>query len=147
MPNRARQLEETEPSRQSSKARSLKVVTEDDQPKGDASLTQEAMASWREGQRRCRARKRHNWGPYTVWEYRNHYLVVEQCSHCRNRRSAEFVKTAFGLRKATDWQPEYREGYLLPRGAMRITEDLHDELTAADILSRKILEAPDYEDD
>lgn len=109
-------------------------------PAGDESLTREAMALWKEGQRRCRARKRHNWGPYTVWEYRNHYEVVEVCSHCRNKRSADFAKTG---RKLTPWKAVYREGYLLPRGAMRIVEDLHDELWLGDILSRRIVEAPD----
>jgi hypothetical protein len=104
------------------------------------------MALWKEGQRRCRARGRHNWAPYTVYEHRNWYEVVEQCSHCRNRRSAEFVETAHGLRKASGWKPDYRDGYLLPRGAMRIDEDLHDELTAADILNRRIVEVSDDDD-
>lgn len=125
-------------------ARTLHVV--DDTPPGDPSLTQEAMAGWKPGQRTCRARKRHNWGPYTVWEHRTFYDVVEQCSHCRNRRHADFVKTARGLRKASPWKPDYRDGYLLPKGAMRIDEDLHDELTASDILSRKIVEVLDDEE-
>lgn len=55
--------------------------------------------------------------------------------------------TVRGLRKVTDWQPEYRDGYLLPRGAMRLDDDLKDELTASDILSRKIVEVPDEDDD
>ena len=114
---------------------------------GDPSLTRETMSAWKEGQRRCRARKRHNWGPYTVYEHRSYYEVVEQCSHCRNRRSAEFVKTTYGIRKATQWRQDYRDGYLLPRGAMRIDEDLHDELTATDILSRKMVEVLDDEED
>lgn len=124
-------------------------VVEEDQPekKGDSSLTRETMGSWKQGQRTCRARKRHNWGPFTVWEHRSFYEVVEQCSHCRNRRSAEFTQTAYGLRKTTPWRPDYRDGYLLPRGAMAIDEDLHDELTAADILSRKIVEVPNEEDE
>lgn len=126
-----------------SAARKLKVVP-DEAPPGDLDLTRETMSSWREGQRRCRARKRHNWGPYTVWEYRNHYEVVEQCSHCRNRRVADFSVTG---RKLTKWRPDYREGYLLPKGAMRITDDLHDELMLADILSRKIVEVAFDEDE
>lgn len=116
-------------------------------PPGDLDLTRETMASWRAGQRTCRARKRHNWGPFTVYEYRHHYEVVEQCSHCRNRRKADFVKTANGLRKADKWKPDYRDGYLLPKGAARIDDDLHDELTASDILSRKIVEVPDEDED
>lgn len=140
MPRAARESQQATPSR-SSRGRTLKVVTEvPDEPIGDQSLTLEAMSGWREGQRRCRARKRHNWGPYTVWEYRNHYEVVEQCSHCRNRRVADFAKTG---RKLTDWKPDYRDGYLLPRGAARIDEDLQDELILTDILSRRIVEAPD----
>lgn len=116
----------------------------EDRP-GDASLTREAMSSWDDGQRRCRARKRHNWGPHTVYEHRTYYEVVERCSHCKNRRRANFIKTAFGLRQEDRWQPDYRDGYLLPRGAMRIEDDIREELVAADILSRRIIEVPDDE--
>jgi hypothetical protein len=119
-----------------SAARNLRSVP-DEAPPGDPDKTRETVSSWREGQRRCRARKRHNWGPYTVYEYRNHYEVVEQCSHCRNRRSADFSMTG---RKLTRWQPEYREGYLLPKGAMRLDDDMHDELMLGDILTRRIVE-------
>lgn len=106
------------------------------------------MAGWSSGQRRCRARKRHNWGPFAVWEHRTFYDVVEQCSHCRNRRQADFVKTPRGLRQATKWKPDYRNGYLLPKGAARLDEDLHDELMAQDILTRKIVEVEDdYDED
>lgn len=118
-----------------------------DPPPGDESLTLEAMAGWKEGQRRCRGRKRHNWGPYTVYEHGTFWDVVEQCSHCRNRRHAPFVPTARGMRKNDKWKPDYRDGYLLPKGAMRITEDLQDELTAADILSRRIVEVPDEDEE
>jgi hypothetical protein len=118
--------------------------------KGDPTLTREAFSQWREGQRRCRARKRHNWGPYTVYEHKVpgsrsavRYEVVEQCSHCRNRRRADFVTTQYGLRQVDRWAPEYREGYLLPKGAMAIDDDLRDELVASDILSRKIIEVLD----
>ena len=126
--------------------RALRVVEEEPLP-GDPSLTRETMAHWRAGQRTCRARKRHNWGPFTVWEHRDFYEVVEQCSHCRNRRVAEFIKTEHGLRKATGWKADYRDGYLLPKGAMRIDDDLHDELTASDILSRKVVEVVDDPDE
>jgi hypothetical protein len=123
----------------------LRVVqAELEEPTGDISLTREAMSGWREGQRRCRARKRHNWGPHTVLEYRYHYEVVEQCTHCRNRRKADFSKTG---RKLTAWKADYREGYLLPKGAQRIVDELQDELWLGDILSRRIVEAPDPEDE
>jgi len=127
----------------------LRVVTPEssDPLSGDPDLTREAMAGWKEGQRRCRGRKRHNWGPGTVFEHGSWYDVVEQCSHCRNRRSAPFVKTAHGLRKADKWKPIYREGYLLPKGAQRIDDDMMDELVAADILSRKIVEFLDDGED
>lgn len=129
-------------------ARRLQSVKVDPEPpKGDPSLTREALQGWREGQKRCRARRRHNWNPYTVWEYRNHYEVVEQCSHCRNRRSADFVNTTYGLRQSTKWKADYREGYLLPAGAQRIDDDMRDELVASDILSRRIVEAPDSADE
>lgn len=105
------------------------------------------MSLWKEGQRRCRGRKRHNWGPGTVYEHRTYLEVVEQCGHCRNRRTADFARTAHGVRKVTDWKPIYRDGYLLPKGAMRIDEDLQDELTADDILSRRIVEVLDDNDD
>lgn len=120
---------------------------ESEPPTGDPDLTREAMALWKEGQRRCRARGRHNWGPHAVYEHRNHYEVVERCGHCRNRRTADFAKTTYGLRKVTDWKAVYLDGYLLPRGAMRVVEDIQDELVAADILSRRIIEVPDEDDD
>lgn len=126
----------------------LKLVNvPDEPPRGDTSLTREAMSGWSAGQRKCRARKRHNWGPYTVWEHRNYYDVVERCSHCNNRRQADFVRTAHGIRQQTKWKPDYRGNYLLPKGAARLDEDLHDELMAADILSRKIVEVTDDEED
>ena len=128
----------------------LRVVGYDDQPpRGDEEKTREAMAGWSPGQRRCRARKRHNWGPFTVYQHRNFYDVVESCSHCKNRRHAHFIETKWGLRQETDWKPDYRNDYLLPKGAMplRRSESLMDELTAADILSRRIVEVPDDDDD
>lgn len=126
------------------RARALRAVAEQvEPPRGDTSLTLETMSQWKEGQRRCRARKRHNWGPFTVYEYRNHYEVVEQCTHCRNRRVADFAKTG---RKIDKWKPDYRDGYLLPRGAARIDDDLHDELMLGDILSRRIVEVPNEEE-
>lgn len=124
----------------------LKLVNVDEEPPGDAMLTREAMAEWKEGQRRCRARGRHNWGPFTVYAHGTWYDVVEQCSHCRNRRSADFVVTERGLRKATKWKADYRDGYLLPKGAQRLDEGMHDELWAADILSRKQVAVKDEDD-
>jgi hypothetical protein len=130
------------------RAGALRVVAEvsnpPDEPRGDPSKTMEAVAGWREGQRRCRARKRHNWGPYGVWEHRSHYEVVEQCGHCRNRRTADFNKVGH---KLTNWRPDYRDGYLLPKGAARIDEDLHDALMLSDILSRKVVEVPNEDED
>lgn len=121
----------------------LKVVRDEPPPLiGDPSLTQEAVSAWSPGQRKCRARKRHNWGPFTVWEHATTYDVVERCTHCGNRRHADFDKRG---RKITKWKPDYRNGYLLPKGAAPIDEDLHDELMLGDILSRKILPAPDEE--
>lgn len=110
---------------------------------GDPSLTAEAMNSWREGQRRCRARKRHNWQAHTVREFRSHYEVMERCSSCFNRRVCDFSKTG---RRINKWQPIYRDNYLLPKGAQRITEDLHDELVLGDILSRRIVEVLDEDE-
>lgn len=127
----------------------LKLVSEEpvkEQPPGDSDLTRETMAAWKEGQKRCRARGRHNWGPGPVYDHGTWYDVVEQCTHCRNRRSAPYVVTARGLRKAETWKPDYRDGYLLPRGAARIDDDLKDELVAGDILGRKIIEVLDDED-
>lgn len=124
----------------------LRVVDERplEEPTGDIQLTEEAMSEWSAGQRRCRGRKRHNWGPHTVFEHVTFYEVVERCSHCRNRRRAEFTKRG---RQATKWKPDYRDGYLLPKGAARITGDLQDNLVLADILSRRIVEVVDDEDD
>lgn len=124
----------------------LRVVQDEiEELRGDVDLTREAMSVWREGQRRCRARRRHNWGPFTVFEHRHHYEVVEQCSHCRNRRSADFNKQG---RKLTKWAPEYREGYLLPKGAtpLRQLDDFQDELVLGDILTRRIVEVLDDDD-
>ena len=128
-------------------AQALRAVREPEPVVGDHSLTEEAIQNWTQGQRRCRGRKRHNWGPFTVYEHGTWMEVVEQCSHCRNRRAAPFVKTARGLRKSDKWKPDYRANYLLPKGAARIDEDLQDELVAADIYSRKIVEVLDDEDD
>lgn len=124
----------------------LRVLEQRDmESSGDPTLTQEAMAAWTKGQRVCRARKRHNWGPFTVYQHGNWYDVVERCTHCLNRRHAPFVQTSRGLRKADKWKADYRDGYLLPKGAMAIDDDLHDELTAADIFSRKLVKADDGE--
>lgn len=123
----------------------MRVVNEvEEGPKGDPTLTLQAVSGWKDGQRRCRARKRHNWGPFAVWEHLNFYDVVEQCSHCRNRRAADFNKRG---RQLTRWKADYRDGYLLPRGAQRIDEDLHDELMLSDILSRRIVEVTDEDED
>lgn len=128
----------------SPRASALRVVREQSrEPQGDPSLTQEAVAGWREGQRRCRARRRHMWAPFTVREFRGHYEVTERCSSCLNRRVADFAKTG---RKINKWQPIYRDNYLLPHGAMRIDEDLQDELVLGDILSRRIVEVLDEDD-
>lgn len=126
--------------------RALRAVKDepDEQPQGDSSLTRETIAGWKQGQRRCRARKRHNWRPLTVWEHRSYFDVVEQCSECRNRRSADYNKQGH---KLTDWKPDYRDGYLLPKGAMRLDDELRDELSLTDILSRRIVEVVDDEDD
>lgn len=129
----------------SPRANALRVVAEEPEyVPGDPSLTAETMSLWREGQRRCRARRRHNWQPQTVREYKHHYEVLERCSHCMNRRVADYNKMG---RKITKWQMIYRDNYLLPHGAQRITDDLQDELSLGDILSRRIIEAPDDEDD
>jgi hypothetical protein len=56
---------------------------------------------------------------------------------------ADFAKTG---RKINKWQPIYRDNYLLPHGAMRIDEDLQDELVLGDILSRRIVEVLDEDD-
>ena len=129
-------------------ARKLHLVSDEPEtPPGDPDLTRLAITVWKSGQRICRGRKRHNWGAFTVFEHRTWLEVVEQCSHCRNRRSAPFVKTERGLRKADKWKPDYRDNYLLPKGAMRIEGDLQDELVAADIYSRKIIEVLDEEED
>jgi hypothetical protein len=129
----------------SPRASALRVVS--NQAKevyGDASLTDQAVQSWSAGQRRCRARKRHNWGPHFVREHRTYYEVIERCTHCSNRRTADFAKTG---RKISKWSPAYRDGYLLPKGAAPIDEDLHDVLVLSDILSRRIVEVLDDEDD
>lgn len=123
----------------------LRIVEEFEVPTGDIEKTRNTMAGWSPGQRRCRSRGRHNWNPFTVYQHRNFFDVVEQCSHCRNRRHAHFIKTKWGLRKETPWMPDYRDGYLLQRGAvpLRKVEELMDELTEADILSRRIVEVRD----
>lgn len=127
-----------------SAARNLKIVP-DEAPPGDLDLTRETMSQWTEGQRRCRARRRHAWKPFTVYEHRNHYEVLERCADCFNRRAADFALTG---RKISPWRPDrYREGYLLPKGARRITDELHDELVLGDILSRRIVEVVDDGDE
>lgn len=110
----------------------------------DPDLTREALEGWSEGQRKCRARGRHYWRPFTVWEHRNFYEVVEQCADCRNRHTADFTKTG---RRLTKWFPIYRDGYLLPKGAAPIEPEQKDELVLADLLSRRIVEAPTDADD
>jgi hypothetical protein len=112
--------------------------------RGDPTLTEEAVASWNAGQRKCRARGRHRWDPYTVWEHHTYYDVVERCSSCKIRRSADYDKRG---RRQTKWKPDYRDSnYLLPKGAARISEDLKDELVLGDIRSRRIVEVTDEEE-
>jgi hypothetical protein len=131
-------------------ARALNLVgsdERDEKPKGDPTLTRATMAEWREGQRRCRARRRHMWMPYTVFQHKYHYEVVERCSSCLNRRHADFTITNHGLRIVDGWKLDYRDGYLFPHGAMAIDDDIRDELVSFDILSRKIIEVPDEDED
>lgn len=125
----------------------LRVVDTVTELPGDGSLTREAVAGWKEGQRRCRARKRHNWGPFTIYNHGTWLDVVEQCAHCRNRRSAPYLKTQWGFRKVDKWKPDYRDNYLLPRGAMRLNEELTDELTADDLFSRKMIDVNDDDEE
>jgi len=129
----------------SQSATRLTLVDESQRPPrtGDESLTEEAINGWSPGQRRCRARKRHNWGPHTVWEHGSYYDVVERCPHCKNRRHADFSKRG---RQLTKWKPDYRKDYLLPKGAAPMNEDFRDDLVLQDILSRKIVEVTDDED-
>lgn len=129
----------------------LRVVDPDPAPDealpGDPQLTAEAVAGWTAGQRKCRARRRHNWRPLSVWEHPGFYDVSERCADCRNQRRADFVKTpSGGLRKEGKWHPDYRGNYLLPKGAAPIDDDTHDHLVAGDILSRRILQAPEEDD-
>lgn len=131
-----------------SAARKLQAVSlvppEPVEIRGDRTLTEQAIAEWNAGQRKCRARGRHRWDPYTVWEHATYYDVVERCSSCKIRRAADFNKRG---RRQTKWKPDYRDSnYLLPRGAARIDEDLRDELVLGDILSRRIVEVTDEED-
>jgi hypothetical protein len=146
---RTRKLDPSDPDYIPTKPRrKLAAVTDTpvikEAPKGDESLTLETMSLWKDGQKRCRARKRHDWKPYNVYKHRGYYEVVERCSQCLNRRVADFVETSRGLRKSDDgWQIDYRDNYLLPKGAMRIDEDIYDELVASDILSRKMVEVED----
>lgn len=112
-------------------------------PARDPDLTREAMASWTKEQRICRARGRHRWGPHTVWEHRTYYDVVERC-RCGNRRSADFSKTG---RQLTRWLPDYRDGYLLPKGAAPIEPEQKDDLVLADLLGRRIVEAAEDDDE
>lgn len=121
----------------------LRVVEAVPARPGNADLTRDTMAGWREGQRRCRARGRHNWRGLVVYEHRNHYEVTEQCPDCRNRRTADFSRSGHRL---TGWRAEYRDGYLLPKGAARLDEGLHDELWLGEILSRRVVEAIDDEE-
>lgn len=127
-------------------ARNLRVVGEQPEPdrRGDPDLTRTALAGWKEGQRKCRARRRHSWGPYTVREHRTFYEVVERCGLCRNLRTADYSKQG---RKLTAWHQTYRDGYLLPKGAARLDDEMHDELVLTDILSRRIIEVPDEDED
>lgn len=122
-------------------------VVDKEEPRGDRSKTQETVEQWTPGQKRCRARGRHNWGPFTVREHRTYYDVIERCRDCLNRRHADYIKTQWGLRKSTDWKPDYRDGYLLPKGAARLDEEITDGLVAADILSRRIIEVTDEEEE
>ena len=147
MAQAAARKSQAEPTKKKGRGKLRAVPDKPEPPVGDETLTLETMAAWTDGQKKCRGRKRHNWGPSTVFEHSDHYDVHEICSHCKNKRHAPYVPTSRGLRKVDKWQPVYKDGYLLPKGAMRIDEDLQDELTAADILSRRIIEVPDEDEE
>lgn len=110
------------------------------QSKAAENNARETVAGWSQGQKRCRGRRFHTWNPLTVIEHPGHYEVIEQCPHCKNRRTADYVETTWGLRRATKWKTAYKSGYLLTKGS-KITEDIADELVASDILSRRIVKA------
>jgi hypothetical protein len=125
--------------------RALRVVQAPEPVHGDGELTREAASEWTPGQRKCRARGRHDWKPFTVYEHRAYLDVVERCPNCKNRRHATFVRTQWGVRQDSKWKPDYRDNYLLKKGSARVRdlEDLFDSITADDILSRRIVEVKD----
>jgi hypothetical protein len=109
---------------------------------GDPDKTRNAMAKWTDGQKECRARGRHLYAGLHTYVYGKdpdkigtRMDIIQQCRCCYSvRRHAEHVRTARGLRRAEDWKPDYREHrdvpYLLPKGAARLDDGDHEELTA-----------------
>jgi hypothetical protein len=101
------------------------------------------MEDWSEGQKLCRARRRHHWKRFTVTVHGvdpnrlgTRMNIVQRCPDCLNRRHADFVRTARGVRQMDDWKPDYREvdgvPYLLPKGAQPVTDELREELIAGE---------------
>ena len=129
------------------RAGALQVVALDEPP-GDADLTRRRADAWSEGQKLCRRRKRHNWRRFHSVVYGpdvnrpgTRISIIEQCPDCRNRHQADHIvvaigKTGRGLRQLEKWRTIYRDvngvPYLLDKGSQPVTDDLREEMYAAE---------------
>lgn len=68
------------------------------------------------------------------------YEVIERCRFCTNRRVRNMNSGGYWLDR---WHIDYRNNYLLPKGAGRIAPALQATLRISEILSRRIEEAPE----
>lgn len=128
------------------------VMTDLEEPPGDADLTRKRATEWTPGQKKCRRRKRHHWGRFHSIVYgpdvnrpgtRVH--VIESCPDCKNRRAADHLviaigKNSRGLRRMEDWATIYREvngvPYLLDKGSQAVTDELREELYAEEFFAQ-----------
>lgn len=133
-----------------------------EEPPGDAQMTAERAHEWSAGQKLCRRRKRHHWRAHTAYAHGDINQpgtlidVTERCPDCRNQRQADHIVTALrwggtGIRMVDDkWKMIYLDvngvPYLLEKGSQPLSDDLRNEMYAAEFANRRITYVDDDPD-
>ena len=104
----------------------------------DPQVFAEVIETWTKGQLACRARQRHNWGPYTAYVNARTADVHEVCGLCKNRRH-RLMNALTGQWIDPKWRAErFGPDYLLPKGVGRLSVEQKDYLRLLEVMSRKI---------